>query len=72
MSVGRSATAQGSGGFLVFLREGVRASSDRYDGGGKSTTADRQIGYGARAFPRRDRSRRDSAVAAALSLVGIL
>jgi len=29
----------------------VRASSGRYVGGGKSTTADRQIGYGARAFP---------------------
>jgi hypothetical protein len=41
----------GSGGFSVFLREGVRASSDRYIGGGKSTTADRQIGYRARAFP---------------------
>jgi hypothetical protein len=29
----------------------VRASSDRYVGEGKSTTADRQIGYRARAFP---------------------
>ena len=53
---GQAKTARGSAtgqvaAVLVFLREGVRASSDRYVGGGKSTTADRQIGYGARAFP---------------------